>query len=306
MALAPGNGLLAFGDNAGNITLWNYRTNDKHTIQAFPGSPIQHVAFNADGSLLAVSAGVLPANGAAPANQDSNIHVYDAQILANGIVDPLVMTVVGPTQTVTGLAFSPDSRMLVAVAADRTFWLWGIADNTGAAVNPPPVIVPTSIADAPGVQPSGCVNNFFVAGAVGCSDASSITTSAAYQGFQNGFMLWLGDTKSILVLYNDGSGNMYSDTWVNQMIITNSAPPDGLLTPDHGFGWVWMQNPAIKDKIGWATGVEVPYSIQYQTGHVDSPGPRPPGLGYYTLPGGMGAPIEVTFYDGGLNWRYLA
>jgi WD40 repeat protein len=261
------------------------------------------VAFNQDGSLLAVSAGILPANGPAPVSQDSNIHVYDAQILANGIADPLVITVVGPTQTVTGLAFSPDSRMLAAVAADRTFWLWGVAGSTAA--QPQPAVIPTTVAITPTTPPSNCVNNFFVAGAAGCSDGSSITTSASYEGFQNGFMLWLSDTKSILVLYNDGSGNLYSDTWVNQMIITDSAPPDGLLTPDHGFGWVWMQNPDIKNRIGWATGVEVPYSIQYQTGHVDSPGPRPPGLGYYTLPDGMGAPIEVTFYDGAVVWRYL-
>jgi hypothetical protein len=264
------------------------------------------VAFNEDGSLLAVSAGVLPADGTARVTQDSNIHVYDTQILANGITDPLVMTVVGPTQTVTGLAFTPHSQMLAAVAADRTFWLWGVADYTGPAVNPPPVVVPTSIADAPDIRPSGCVNNFFVAGATGCSDASSVTTSAVYQGFQNGFMIWLGDTKTILVAYNDGSTTLYSDTWVNQPVITNEAPPAGMLQPDRGFGWVWTQQPGVKDTIGWATGVEVPYAIQYQVGHVDSPGPRPPGRDYYTLPGGIGAPIEVTFYDGGATWRYLS
>jgi hypothetical protein len=68
---------------------------------------------------------------------------------------------------------------------------------------------------------------------------------------------------------------------------------------------VWTQQPGVKDTIGWATGVEVPYSIQYQMGHVDSPDPRPTGLGYYTLPDGVGSPIEVEFGDGGATWRSL-
>jgi WD40 repeat protein len=130
MAFAPDNEHLAIGDRGGTVSIWDFKTDDMRTVEAFPDSPIQHVAFSADGSLLAVSAGVMPSEQSSPSpSQDNSIHLYDVDKILNSREDSLLTSLTGATQTVTGLAFNPDGRMLVSTAADKSFTIWGVVQS---------------------------------------------------------------------------------------------------------------------------------------------------------------------------------
>lgn len=74
-----------------------------------------------------------------------------------------------------------------------------------------------------------------------------VNVQAAYQAFQNGAMLWRGDTRQIFVLYNDGTYQIYSDTWTpDQPVDTGETALNGLILPARGFGKVWAQQPAFR------------------------------------------------------------
>jgi WD40 repeat protein len=309
MAFSPDNSQLAIGDNTGRVILWNFLADSVQRVEAFPGTPIQHVAFNNDGSILAVSAGALATSALIePATEANGIRLYDVSLMSSGQGNALLTTLVQPTQMVTGLAFGMNGQTLITTSADSFFSVWGVPENFDASqIQPVATQPPQQVAIQPTAIPAQpCSHTFFIAQSTGCAQGDAVSTNGVYQSFQNGFMIWIGDTKSILVAYNDGSARLYSDLWAGQMVITDSLPPTGTFQPDHGFGWVWTQEAGVKDGIGWATSVEVPYTVMYQVGSVDSPGPRPPGLNYYTLPDGFGTPIEVTFGDGAASWHYVS
>jgi hypothetical protein len=48
--------------------------------------------------------------------------------------------------------------------------------------------------------------------------------SAAYQPFENGFMVWTGDTGTIYVFYSSGRFEKYPDTWVTETYDRRTAP----------------------------------------------------------------------------------
>ncbi|MDF1515761.1 MAG: hypothetical protein P1S60_18285, partial [Anaerolineae bacterium] len=84
---------------------------------------------------------------------------------------------------------------------------------------------------------------------------------AAQQPFQNGFMIWLEPSKSIVVFFNNYGGQSYRifpDTFKDGDPETdpNFAPPSGLLQPKRGFGKVWRENIVVRDNLGWATADE--------------------------------------------------
>ncbi len=98
---------------------------------------------------------------------------------------------------------------------------------------------------------------------IGCPQSSAVAINSAVQPFDNGRMLWasqLGDvpTKVIYVLYNNGTYQRYTDTWVEGVdpVTTGENPPPGRVTPIRGFGKVWHNNAAVKSGLGFATGPE--------------------------------------------------
>lgn len=97
-----------------------------------------------------------------------------------------------------------------------------------------------------------------------CPASAENAVQAAYQAFEKGFMLWQNDT--IWVFWeSNGSrgGRVFTDDWNGQTIETDD-PPEGLLAPENGFGWLWSNNELVQRDLGWATAAEQGYSMTFQ------------------------------------------
>jgi hypothetical protein len=91
-------------------------------------------------------------------------------------------------------------------------------------------------------------------------------THAAYEPFERGHMLWRGDTTVIYVLYADGAYQTYEDTWVEgDTVETEETPPQGLAAPRRGFGKLWVTQPDVRDRLGWAMAEEISYTMLVET-----------------------------------------
>lgn len=111
-------------------------------------------------------------------------------------------------------------------------------------------------------------------------------SQGVFQSFQNGYMVWAQSLDAIYVLYNDPvtpRWQVFRDFFQEGMPERTSeydnAPGPGLWQPRRGFGLLWRNNAAIRQRIGWATiEWEIPYSTQLQTADdgtifVSQPGP---------------------------------
>jgi hypothetical protein len=104
---------------------------------------------------------------------------------------------------------------------------------------------------------------------IGCPQGGSWSAlPASTQQFERGDMLWLSERKwspaifgyppTIFAFVNPGPtlGHYGSDSWVaGQDADTPAATPPqaGLYAPWRGFGKLWIEQPALRDTIGWAT-----------------------------------------------------
>ncbi|MBN1873497.1 MAG: hypothetical protein JXA33_04640 [Anaerolineae bacterium] len=93
----------------------------------------------------------------------------------------------------------------------------------------------------------------------------------AEQSFEHGRMFWLEqvpdlDRSVILVLYEDGNGERYDDTWTSEMPELDPAltPPAGLYQPVRGFGKLWRETPDVRERLGWALSPELGFDGVFQ------------------------------------------
>lgn len=103
---------------------------------------------------------------------------------------------------------------------------------------------------------------------LGCPLTAAMPIDSASQPFDGGTMLWASmPTRSIYVLYNNGTYQRYDDTWVEKVDpdSTGETAPAGKFAPIRGFGKVWHNNPPVKNGLGWATATEAgtPGQIQH-------------------------------------------
>ncbi len=93
---------------------------------------------------------------------------------------------------------------------------------------------------------------------LGCPRAEAAVTAAAWEPFENGFMLWRADTNLIYVLRSNGTWSPASNTWREGDPAFDPAivPPAGLYQPVRGFGNTWRTQPGVRDTLGWATAEE--------------------------------------------------
>lgn len=84
------------------------------------------------------------------------------------------------------------------------------------------------------------------------------STSAAYQRFDNGVMVWRQDTGQIYAFFNDGTWQSFKDTFKEGDPESDPkfAPPPGKMQPIRGFGKVWRDHKNVRDKLGWALAKE--------------------------------------------------
>jgi hypothetical protein len=80
-------------------------------------------------------------------------------------------------------------------------------------------------------------------------------------------MIWMGDTRTIAVLYSTGAWAEYPDTWDEGQPSSDPrlTPPAGLHQPVRGFGKLWREQlGGPQSAIGWALGPENGYDILKQ------------------------------------------
>lgn len=120
---------------------------------------------------------------------------------------------------------------------------------------------------------------------------------AAFQPFDNGYMVWRGDTRQIYVLFNNGQFEDYPDTWVEgQPDPVADIPPAGRMAPQRGFGTVWNNHPQVRGQLGWALGPEVAYTMTLEV----FPGVwNRPDTQVFTLPDGRLVREYMHFWEFG-------
>ncbi len=83
-------------------------------------------------------------------------------------------------------------------------------------------------------------------------------TYGSYQPFDNGFMIWEGNTSNIVVFYGNGNytvftANRYGRLPDNPITL---YPPEGRYYPTLGIGKVWGNFQEVRSGLGWATSGE--------------------------------------------------
>ena len=115
---------------------------------------------------------------------------------------------------------------------------------------------------------------FFAPALDGCGSEPRIR-SGAEQHFQHGTMIWVespwGEGQdAIFVLYDDvwsPRWAMFADEWEEGLPDHDPSltSPAGLYQPMRGFGLVWREHPEVRDRLGWATDQEAPFTTTVQT-----------------------------------------
>jgi hypothetical protein len=99
-----------------------------------------------------------------------------------------------------------------------------------------------------------------------CPQAPAAQVQAAFQQFENGFMVWRGDTNTIYVFVYGGHFASFVDTWKEGETYTlRDTPPTGRYAPTRGFGKVWFEaRQSGNNLLGWATVPERAYTAYIQ------------------------------------------
>lgn len=98
---------------------------------------------------------------------------------------------------------------------------------------------------------------------VGFAPDHSVVTSAAYQPYQNGFMVWHANSGTVFVFtgVNSGFSSSFAQPYLESLGDNpfGAAPPN-LVRPINGFGRVWGNLEWVRDTLGWATAPEQAYT----------------------------------------------
>lgn len=137
-----------------------------------------------------------------------------------------------------------------------------------------------------------CMATFAVNIGGGCPTDPAITTQAAFQPFEFGSMVWLGNSGAIYVLYNDGSAE-YMPEAVYAGLPENTITAPDRLAPIRGFGRVWGNFEWVRNRLGWATAAESGYTATFQ-GVLVAPDPTYVYTVLFTLPNGQWVGIGGT------------
>ena len=142
-----------------------------------------------------------------------------------------------PNSTGQSTTFNlPDGRSVFVSLV--TFWSY--------SNNPPPIPSPTS---TPAPQ----------AGMV------TIIVNAAYQLFENGFLLWRADSGRIdeFDKYDVAGYNLDQYQSLPDNPVSDQAPA-GRVKPINGFGRVWGNFPSTRNALGWGLAIEQGYQATFK------------------------------------------
>ena len=107
---------------------------------------------------------------------------------------------------------------------------------------------------------------FFEPAPAPCPVDEPIISAAAEQPFEGGIMIWLEVTKSIFVFYKDERWQRFDDTWMEDQAESDPGivASEGRYQPIRGFGKVWREQSDVRERLGWALGVELAFESKLQ------------------------------------------
>lgn len=114
------------------------------------------------------------------------------------------------------------------------------------------------------VTTPGQLWNIFTGSVAG--GATSVTVNAAYQLFENGFLLWRADTGRIEEFHTGYVAGYNLDQYA--LLPDNpvtDTPPAGRVKPVFGFGRVWGNFPATRNALGWGLANEQGFQATFVT-----------------------------------------
>lgn len=115
---------------------------------------------------------------------------------------------------------------------------------------------------------------FFTPAPPGCPATEAVTTQAATQFFEHGWMVWLEAGDVIYTFFDDGSYalfygfQLHGDGNTGDGGVKASA---GLVAPVRGFGLIWRgeadgaESGWVRDKLGWGVATKFGFETQFQT-----------------------------------------
>jgi hypothetical protein len=178
------------------------------------------------------------------------------------LVTPTLPPSKTPSQTPTMTTEPPPSQTpTVTVTSTKT-----------QPILPTSVIIPvTSVAVRPIDEVCDSTWFFLQPRPESCPRNVPLADQGVYQQFENGYMMWVRRTDAIYILYNDNTNprwEVFRDYFVEGMPQDfNEVPPASRWEPVRGFGLLWRNNLAVRNRIGWATQQqETPYSVKLQMG----------------------------------------
>ncbi len=91
-----------------------------------------------------------------------------------------------------------------------------------------------------------------------------LVSVAAFQPFEDGFMLWTQELDQILYstwngIENDELIDSF-DAESDPIRLTSIAPPTGYLQPEYGFGKLWRTNDFVRQTLGWAVSQPINFT----------------------------------------------
>jgi hypothetical protein len=163
------------------------------------------------------------------------------------------------------------------------------------------VPIPTAIDNVSNAPPaSNCPSPWFFVQfrPTECALNPPLVTQGSFLQFQNGFMVWVEQQDAIYVLYDSANlprWEVFNDAYVEGIPDTDPAygsPPAYTWQPKRGFGLLWRNQAAVRDRLGWAViEWETPFDAQVQISGT--------GTIYFNEP--RGGIFSLT--SGGSEWK---
>ncbi len=175
---------------------------------------------------------------------------------------------------------------------DPSFTLQAYKEGGYCSVPDAPPESPDHVSQSAAIEWGCNLDYFFAPAPQRCPLATAVPSAAAEQAFENGRMIWLENNNSIFVLYNDGQFEQLDDTWQAGDLESDPTimPPEALYQPVRGFGKVWREQSAVRERLGWALAPEQGFTTMIQQEHHEG--------------SSSGSPVYLRTADGQVIWYF--
>lgn len=105
-----------------------------------------------------------------------------------------------------------------------------------------------------------------------CPDGPEQYIQGTFQEFEGGYLLRRADTDKIYVMYRGGRGfEIFPDSYEQgESVVVNEIPPANYFAPQGRLAKFWLQNPDVRQRLGWAIGQESIYVITLQNEQINN------------------------------------